>query len=352
MPGGRVRLEFEDLTTMDAASAAFDNATRDDEALAIDVPSDGGFESLRSIVERLDRNGIEARALGIHTPDLDDVFFALTGRVDGRHGEGGGVMSALMYTLSDSLTMSRRNLVHAIRYPIIAYLIALPVIFLLLFVYVLGGTLGAGLPAGDTESYLQYVVPGVLLLSVAGGATGPAISVSQDLTEGIIARFRTMNISRSAVLAGHVIGNLLQLMIATIVVLGVALLMGFRAPADVWGWLGAVGVLTLIAFAMCWLGVAFGVFAKGVESASNLPMPIMILPLLGSGFVPTASMPAWLQWFAEVQPFTPFTETVRSLLFGTPIGMNGWLTLAWCAGITVVSWVWARFLYERKSVVR
>jgi len=261
-------------------------------------------------------------------------------------------MSALAYTLSDSLTMSRRNLVHAIRYPIIAYLIALPVIFLLLFVYVLGGTLGAGLPAGDTESYLQYVVPGVLLLSVAGGATGPAISVSQDLTEGIIARFRTMNISRSAVLAGHVIGNLLQLMIATIVVLGVALLMGFRAPADVWGWLGTVGVLTLIAFAMCWLGVAFGVFAKGVESASNLPMPIMILPLLGSGFVPTASMPSWLQWFAEVQPFTPFTETVRSLLFGTPIGMNGWLTLAWCAGITVVSWVWARFLYERKSVVR
>ena len=203
--------------------------------------------------------------------------------------------------------MSRRNLVHAIRYPIIAYLIALPVIFLLLFVYVLGGTLGAGLPAGDTASYLQYVVPGVLLLSVAGGATGPAISVSQDMTEGIIARFRTMNISRSAVLAGHVIGNLLQLMIATIVVLGVALLMGFRAPADVWGWLGAVGVLTLIAFAMCWLGVAFGVFAKGVESASNLPMPIMILPLLGSGFVPTASMPAWLQWFAEV----PAVHTVH-----------------------------------------
>jgi len=259
-------------------------------------------------------------------------------------------MSALAHTLSDSLTMSRRNLVHAVRYPLIAYLIALPVVFLLLFVYVLGGTLGAGLPGGDTSSYLEYVVPGVLLLSVAGGATGPAVSVSQDMTEGIIARFRTMNISRSAVLAGHVIGNLLQLVIATVVVLGVALLMGFRAPADVWGWLGAIGVLTLVAFAMCWLGVAFGVYARGVESASNLPTPIMILPLLGSGFVPTESMPPWLQWFAEWQPFTPFTETVRSLLFGTPMGMNGWLTLAWCAGITVVGWVWARHLYERKSV--
>ncbi len=259
-------------------------------------------------------------------------------------------MSALAYTLSDSLTMSRRNLVHALRYPIIAYLIALPVIFLLLFVYVLGGTLGAGLPAGDTTSYLQYVVPGVLLLSVAAGATGPAISVSQDMTEGIIARFRTMNISRSAVLAGHVIGNLLQLVLATIIVIGVALLMGFRAPASVWGWLGTLGVLTLVAFAMCWLGVAFGVYARGVESASNLPMPIMILPLLGSGFVPTESMPPWMQWFAEWQPFTPFTETVRALLFGTPMGVYGWLTLAWCAGITIVGWLWARHLYERKSI--
>ena len=260
------------------------------------------------------------------------------------------MMSALAYTLSDSLTMSRRNLLRAVRYPIIAYLIALPVIFLMLFVYVLGGTLGAGLAAGDTASYLEYVVPGVLLLSVAGGATGPAVSVSQDMTEGIIARFRTMNISRSAVLGGHVIGNLLQLVIATIVVVGVALLMGFRAPASAWGWLGAMGVLTLVAFAMTWLGVAFGVYAKGVESASNLPMPIMILPLLGSGFVPTDSMPDWLQWFAQWQPFTPFTETVRALLFGAPVGMYGWLTLAWIVGIALVGWLWARHLYERKSI--
>ena len=109
-------------------------------------------------------------------------------------------------------------------------------------------------------------------------------------------------------------------------------------------------MLTLVAFAMCWLGVAFGVYARGVESASNLPMPIMILPLLGSGFVPTESMPPWMQWFAEWQPFTPFTETVRALLFGTPMGIYGWLTLAWCAGITIVGWLWARHLYERKSI--
>lgn len=259
-------------------------------------------------------------------------------------------MSALTHTVTDSVTMSRRNLVHALRYPVIMYFIAIPVVFLVLFVYVLGGTLGAGLPGGDTASYLEYVVPGILLFTVAGAVSGPAVSVSQDLTEGIIARFRTMDIARSAVLGGHVIGNLIQMVIATVVVLGVALLMGFRAPASFWGWAGALGVLALIAFAMCWLGVAFGVFAKGIESASNLPMPIMVLPLLGSGFVPTDSLPAWLQAFAEWQPFTPFTETVRALLFATPIGMNGWLTLAWCVAIAAASWLWARYLYERKSV--
>lgn len=259
-------------------------------------------------------------------------------------------MSAIAPSLTDATTMLRRNIRHAVRYPIITYLIALPVVFLLLFVYVFGGTMGAGLPAGDTASYLQYVVPGVLLLTVAGGATGPAISVAQDLSEGIITRFRTMNISRSAVLMGHVLGNTIQLMIATVAVLLVALLMGFRAPASVWGWLGAAGLLTLISYALCWLGVAFGVYARGVESASNLPMPIMILPLLSSGFVPTESMPSWMQWFAEHQPFTPFIETLRSLLFGTPVGSDAWISLAWIIVIGVGGWLWARRLYERKTL--
>ena len=160
-------------------------------------------------------------------------------------------------------------------------------------------------------------MPGVLLLTIAGGVTGPALSVSKDLTEGIIARFRTMDISRSAVLTGHVIGNLVQLLIAVAVITGVALLMGFRAPASVVEVLGAAGLLAAIGFALCWLGAAVGVFAKGVESASNLPLPLMILPFLGSGFVPTESMPGWLQWFAEHQPFTPFIETLRALLFDT-----------------------------------
>lgn len=259
-------------------------------------------------------------------------------------------MSTLALTFTDSRTMLRRNLRHAVRYPMLAYLVAIPVVFLLLFVYVFGGTLGAGLPGGDTASYLVYVVPGILMLTVAGGVTGPAVSVSQDLTEGIIARFRTMNISRSAVLAGHVVGNLVQVMLAVVIVLGVALVMGFRASTTVWGWLGAAALLTLVGLALCWLGVAFGVFARGVESASNLPMPIMVLPLLGSGFVPTETMPQWLQWFAEYQPFTPFIETLRGLLLGTPVGSSAWLSLGWIAAIGGGGWLWARHLYERRGL--
>ena len=256
-------------------------------------------------------------------------------------------MSTLAHTVSDSRTMLRRNLKHAVRYPIITYLIATPVIFLLLFVYVFGATLGTGIGGTGTDAYLNYVVPGVLLLAITGGVTGPALSVSKDLTEGIIARFRTMNISRSAVLTGHVIGNLIQVLIAVTVVLAIALLMGFRAPADVLGWLGAAGLLVAIGYALCWLGAAFGVFAKGVESASNLPMPLMLLPFLGSGFVPTDSMPAGLRWFAEHQPFTPINETLRGLLIGTHIGSDGIVALAWCAVITVGSYVWSLRLYAR-----
>lgn len=254
------------------------------------------------------------------------------------------------HAVTDATTMLRRNLRHAVRYPIITYLIATPVIFLLLFVYVFGDTLGAGIGGTGTKAYLEYVVPGVLLLAIAGGVTGPAISVSKDLTEGIIARFRTMDISRSAVLAGHVLGNLIQVLLALAVVTGLALLMGFRASASVWGWLGAAGLLAAIGYVLCWLGAAFGVFARGVESASNLPMPLLLLPFLGSGFVPTDSMPGGLAWFAEYQPFTPFIETLRALLFGTALGRNGWLSLAWIVAIGLAGWLWARFLYERKTV--
>ncbi len=260
-------------------------------------------------------------------------------------------MTALRYTLTDSAIMLRRNLLHAVRYPLILFMIGIPVVFMLLFVYVFGGTLGAGLPGGgDTAAYLRYVVPGVIFLAVGSSGQLAAISVAQDMTEGIVARFRTMDISRSAVLAGHVVGNTLQQVIAVMITMAVAVLIGFRPTAGLAGWLGALVLVVAVTLALTWLCVALGMKAKGVESASNLPMPLTLLPFLASGFVPTESMSTGLQWFARYQPFTPFIETLRALLFGTPMGMNGWLSLAWALVIGVGGWLWARSLYDRRSL--
>jgi ABC-2 type transport system permease protein len=259
------------------------------------------------------------------------------------------------HVVTHAITMLRRNLLHMIRYPGLSIFTILgPVVILLLFVFVFGGTLGAGLPgvdpAGGREAYLAYVVPGILAITIAGTASGTAITVSMDMTEGITARFRTMAISRASVLAGHVIGNTLQALIAVVLVLGVSLLVGFRPTAGPMEWLAAAGIFTLIAFAVNWLGVAMGMQATSVETASNTPLILTLLPMLGSGFVPTASMPAGLQWFAEYQPFTPFIETIRGLLLGTPLGWTPLIAVAWCVALTTIGYVWAMVLYERKSV--
>jgi ABC-2 type transport system permease protein len=262
-------------------------------------------------------------------------------------------MSALAYALTDSSTMLRRQMLHMIRYPsLTVMLVGMPIVFLLLFVYVFGGTLGAGLGgvAGGRSAYLEYVVPGILLMTIAGGAQGTAISVAMDMTEGIVARFRTMAISRASVLVGHVVGSLIQTMISIVVVLCVAMLIGFRPSAGPLGWIGAIGLLALATFAVTWLSVAFGMVTNSVETASNIPMFLMLLPFLGSGFVPTDSMPAGIRWFAEYQPFTPIMETLRGLLMGTPIGNSGVLAVAWCLAIALLGFLWAVRLYERNSV--
>ncbi|MEO6456926.1 MAG: ABC transporter permease [Chloroflexia bacterium] len=260
-------------------------------------------------------------------------------------------MNTLLFTLSDSATMLRRNLLHMKRYPSLTlFLIGIPVILLLLFVYVFGGTLGAGLgESGGRDQYLAYVVPGILLIGVAGGSTGTAIAVAMDMTEGIIARFRTMAIPRAAILTGHVIGSVIQTMLAMAVVIGIALLIGFRPTTGPVEWIAAIGVLAMITFAITWLSVALGLMAKSVESASNLPMPLTFLPFFGSGFVPTNSLPDGVRWFAENQPFTPFIETLRGLLMGTPIGNSGLLTIAWCIVITLGGYLWALRLYNCNS---
>ena len=266
------------------------------------------------------------------------------------------------HTITDSLTMLRRSLRRMRRYPSLTLFIAgIPVVLLLLFVYVFGGVLGAGLggptvqvipgvPAGVStgrDAYIAYVVPGILLITIVGAAQGTAISVAMDMTSGIIARFRTMAIARVSVLAGHVIGSVIQALLATALVLVVAVIIGFRPTTAPSAWLAAGGLLVLAAVAVSWLSVAMGLVSDSVETASNLPMFLILLPFLGSGFVPTATMPGPLQWFAEYQPFTPVIETLRGLLLGTPIGGDGWIAVAWCLVLSLAGYLWALRLYER-----
>jgi ABC-2 type transport system permease protein len=259
-------------------------------------------------------------------------------------------MSTMSYAARDSATMLRRSLKHILRYKsMTVQLVGIPVIFLLLFVYVFGGTIGAGLggPSASRDLYLNYVVPGIIVITVAAAVQGTAIFVAMDMTSGIIARFRTMAVSRAAVMTGHVLGSAFLTLLGVAAVLGVALLVGFRPTAGPFEWLGAAGVLAMITLALTWLSVAIGLAAKSVESASNLPSILVLLPFLGSGFVPTDSMPAGLRAFAEYQPFTPFIETLRGLLMGTPIGTNGVLAIGWCVVIAVLSYFWARRSFYR-----
>jgi ABC-2 type transport system permease protein len=259
-------------------------------------------------------------------------------------------MSTFSYAVTDSATMLRRQLRHMLRYPSMTLMLAgLPIVFLLLFVYVFGGTLGAGLGdlSGGRADYVNYVTPGIMLITVASAAQGTAISVAMDMTGGIIARLRTMAIARASVLTGHVLGSMIQTMLSLAVVTAVALLIGFRPTAGVAEWIAAVGVVAMTTLALTWLSVALGMVSKSVETASNLPMPLMLLPFLGSGFVPTDSMPTGVRWFAENQPFTPIMQTLRGLLTGSPIGSSGVLAVAWFVGIGLAGYLWAKRLYNR-----
>jgi ABC-2 type transport system permease protein len=256
----------------------------------------------------------------------------------------------MTYALRDSATMLRRNLRHLQRYPGLSlFPILTPIVLLLLFVYVFGGTLGDGIsPGGGRGAYIDFLTPGMLILTVLGAAQITPISVAKDMTEGIIARFKTMRIWRPAVLAGHVLGSLILTAVSLAVVIPVALLLGYRSDAGPLRWLAALGLLMLTAFALIWLCVAFGLVAKSVESASNMPMFLILLPFFGSGFVPVDSMPGGLRWFAENQPFTPITDTVRRLLAGQPVGGAATTAVVWCVVIAAASYVWARHLYNRR----
>jgi ABC transporter DrrB family efflux protein len=221
--------------------------------------------------------------------------------------------------------------------------ILLPLLMMALFVYVFGGAINTG-----TE-YVNYVVPGILLLTTGYGAASTAMVVADDMTSGMIDRLRSLPIHRFAVLTGHVVASVARNAASTAIVILASLAMGFRPGGGVVDWLAAVGLLLLYVVALSWLAAGLGVIAKSVESASTLSFFMLFLPYLSSAFVPPESMPAWLQPVSEHQPITPVIETIRSLLIGTPMGSSGRLALAWCSGLLLFSVVLATSLYRRRN---
>lgn len=252
----------------------------------------------------------------------------------------------------DSSAMVGRELRHLRRYPLfLVASVALPVLMFVLFVYVFGDYVGAGLTgSGSTLSYVDFLTPGILVMTVAAGALPSAVSVSTDMSEGIIDRFRTMPIARSAVLTGHVVGGIVRTVLAAILLTLVALLIGFRPSGDPLAWLAAAGIILAFAFALTWLAVAIGLAAKTPTGANSLAQIIStVLPFLSSAFVPTASMAIGIRWFAEFQPFTPVVNSVRALLTDTPVGNNAIFALAWSIAIAVAGYVWGIRSFSTKT---
>ena len=222
---------------------------------------------------------------------------------------------------------------------------------MLLFVYILGGPIGAGLgEAARGAPYVDFLVPGILMMTAAAGSGTTAINVCIDMTGGIVDRFRTMPVTQGAVLVGHVGGSVLRTLVTTAVVTGVALLVGFRPQASVMDWFAVVGIVASFSFALAWLSAALGLVAKSVAGANGATLPIQfLLPFLSSAFVPADSMPAGVRWFAAYQPFTAVVESLRALLTGAPIGDTAYLALAWCAAIALVGYVWAQAAFRRRT---
>jgi ABC-2 type transport system permease protein len=253
------------------------------------------------------------------------------------------------YAMRDSATMMRRDFRHAIRYPMLTIGgLMVPVFLLLLFVGVFGNTLRAGLgaaaPAGGR--YIDYLAPAILVMTAGASAAATAINVCIDMNEGIIARFRTMAISRTSVLTGQVLGSLTRTLISGVLVIGVALGLGFRPSATPLQWVAVAGMFAMLTLALTWLTIAFGLQTKTPAGANSLSLIPQFLPFISSAFVPTASMPAGVRWFAENQPFTPVINTIRGLLTGTPIGNSAILAVAWCVALAAVGYVWSRARYN------
>ncbi|UYM07721.1 ABC transporter permease [Solicola gregarius] len=252
---------------------------------------------------------------------------------------------SVAYALADSRVMVTRSLRHTVRnVDVMLTAVMLPVVLMLMFVYVFGGAMDTG-----TSEYVNYVVPGIILLCAGFGAGSTALSVAGDMEQGIIARFKSMPITSSAVVMGHVVASVVRNLVATALVIGVAFAVGWRPDATLVEWVAALGLVVLFILAISWLSAAFGLLLKTVEAANAFTFVLLFLPYVSSAFVPTNSMPSALQGFAAHQPVTPVIETLRGLWMGTPIDTNAWLAIAWCGGILVLSYAWAIWLFRNRT---
>ncbi|WP_062530674.1 ABC transporter permease [Demequina rhizosphaerae] len=240
---------------------------------------------------------------------------------------------------------TRRAMLHAIRdVETLIESVLLPVALMLMFVYVFGGAL-----AGDSAAYLDFVVPAVVLVCAGFGAATTAVSVSRDMNEGMMDRFRTMDVPRWAPMLGHVLSSVMRNLVATAVVVAVAIALGYRPEADALQWLGLLAAVTLWVLAITSVFAAIGVAARSVEAASGYGFALLFLPYASSAFVPIDTMPTWLQGFARHQPMTPVVDTMRAFLDGESPGSSAWVMTAWCAGITVVGLAGAGWAFARRA---
>jgi ABC-2 type transport system permease protein len=244
----------------------------------------------------------------------------------------------------DAAVLTKRSLTHILRSPDTIITTAVtPVALMLLFVYVLGGAIDTG-----SVSYIDYMLPGILLITIASGIAYTAYRLFLDMQGGIFERFQSMPIARSSVLWAHVLTSLVANMISLVIVVGVALLMGFRTGASVLEWLAVAGILILFTLALTWIAVIAGLSAKTVDGASAFSYPLIFLPFISSAFVPTDTMPAPVAWFAENQPVTSIVDTIRALFADQPVGSEIWVALAWCVGILIVAYFAAMAIYRKK----
>ena len=253
-------------------------------------------------------------------------------------------MNAVSAVFADSATMLRRNIRHTVRNPVALFNgIVMPLFVMLLLVYVLGGAFDIGV------RYVDYATPGLIIMTIGYGISATAAAVNSDMTSGAINRLRVMDVSRSAVLNAHVIATTLRSLVAVALIVGAALLLGFRPEASLLQWLGVVGMIVLTIVAIAWLTVAFGLAAKTAENAAFAVVPLILLPFLSSAFVPADKMGPGVRQFAEYQPFTPIIETMRGLLNGAPSATSAITAVAWCIGLTLVGYLWARATFTKRA---